>query len=187
MQQELADFDVVAKSIPSITLISDAKIRSDTAVVFMQLLRESKWPNLEKQQMLPILAISGMEHVNAVVEMCLAIADILKKRHNVVINIDYLISGAILHDASKLVEFEPTNNGERKTKIGDLVQHTVRCVSLMLDRKMPEEIAHVVVSHTPQSRTAPKTIESIILYFIDSIDYSVMRVKLGLGSDIQKT
>ncbi|MDG6994890.1 MAG: HD domain-containing protein [Nitrososphaerota archaeon] len=176
----------LSKSIPLLNLISDTKIRFDTSSVFVQLLHESKWKTLEEQPIVSSIRVSGLEHVNTVVELCVSTAEILRKFHKVQINMDYLISGAVLHDASKLVEYEPTESGERKTKLGELGQHTIRCVSLMLSKNMPMEIVHIVLTHTPQSASMPKTIESVILYFADSTDYNVLRINHGLAADIKK-
>ena len=119
--EDSSDVTILSKSVPLISAISDERIRSNTAAIFMQLLRESKWPNLERQPMLSFLKISGIEHLNAVVEMCLSTAKIIEKSHGIKIKTDFLISGAILHDASKLVEYEPTEEGERKTKWESMV------------------------------------------------------------------
>ncbi len=149
-------------------------------------MQESKWKTLDQQPIVPSIGVSGLEHVNTVVQLCVGTAEILVKMHSIQINMDYLIAGAILHDASKLVEYEPTDSNERKTKLGELGQHTIKCVSLMFSKKMPEEIIHIVLSHTPQSAAIPKTTEAVIVYFSDSTDYNVLRIKHGLGADIKK-
>ncbi len=176
----------ISESIPDIMRISDEKIRSDTASVYQELLRGSKWKDIAQQYITSKIPISGVEHVNAVVAMSVQMAKIITDRHNIMVNMDYLISGAILHDASKLVEYEPGSDGETRTKLGDLGQHTMKCVALMISRKMPEEIIHIVVSHTPQSATVPKTVEAVIVYFADSADYNVLRIAHKLGADIRK-
>ena len=119
--------------------------------------------------------------------MCTSVAKILENRHGIKVNMDFLIAGSILHDASKLVEYEPVANKERKTKLGDLGQHTLACVSLMLSRKMPEEIVHMVVAHTAKSSTQPKTIEAVILYFVDSLDFNVLKIAHGMTADFRKS
>lgn len=177
---------LLSKSVPFVNLITDEKIRLDTASIFIQLLKESHWKTLEEQAITSSIPVSGIEHVNSVVQMCIRIGETLQKMHHIPINNDFLIAGAILHDASKLSEYEPTDSGEQKTKLGELGQHTIRCVSLILSKKMPEEILHIVISHTPQSRTIPKTIEAIILYFADGLDYNVLRVTNGMSPDITK-
>ncbi|MGA2876869.1 MAG: HD domain-containing protein [Nitrososphaerales archaeon] len=180
------DIDAFSAILPSLNLIKDAKIRSDTAEVYMQLLRESKWPNLEKQPVASFLKTSGVEHVKAVVEICTEVAKVLESSHSIKVNMDFLISGAILHDASKLVEYEPTSDGEKATKIGEMGQHTLSCVRLMFSKKMPEEIIHIVLAHTPKSSVIPKTVESVILYYADCTDYNVLRLVDGKGPDIRK-
>jgi len=176
----------ISESIPDIMRISDEKIRSDTASIYQELLRESEWKDISQQYMTSKIPVSGIEHVNAVVAMSMSMAKIIADQHSIKVNMDYLISGAILHDASKLAEYEPSSGGETRTKLGDLGQHTMKCVALMISRKMPEEIIHIVVSHTPQSATLPKTVESVIVYFADSADYNVLRIVHKLGADIRK-
>ena len=187
MRQEAgSDVETLVKFIPKAGDIVDEDLKQKTASVYLALFREGNWKDITDQPATNAVPVSNVDHTNAVVELCLGVADTLERHHKVKVNRDYLIASAVLHDASKLVEYEPAERGEKRTKLGELGQHTMRCVSLMLSSGMPLEVVHAVLAHTPQSAAIPKTVEAIIVYFVDALDYNVLRVTNGLGPDIMK-
>jgi 23S rRNA maturation-related 3'-5' exoribonuclease YhaM len=103
--------------------------------------------------------------------MALAVADAFERHHRVKVNRDYLIAGAILQDASKVVEFERGADGTAvPTEIGRNYPHAFWAAHVALRHEIPDEIVHVLLTHTPQASKFPTTLEGKILYYVDQID-----------------
>ncbi len=108
---------------------------------------------------------------------------------------DLLITGAILHDIGKTTEFEYRTRIDYSDE-GRLLNHIVLGLQ-MIDEKLrkikdfPEEQAlllkHVVVSHHGArefgSPEPPKTLEAVLLSYIDEIDAKVNAIRDFIASE----
>lgn len=105
------------------------------------------------------------------------------------INKDLLTAGAILHDIGKIYELSYMRAFEY-TDVGRLIGHITIGVELIDDRirgieGFPRELAtllkHMILSHHGLleygSPKRPKTIEAIILYYLDDMDAKVNAVQ----------
>ena len=111
------------------------------------------------------------------------------------INRDLLIAGAMLHDIGKTEEFEYQFRIDYSDQ-GRLLNHIVIGIE-MLDEKLleikdfPEEkmllLKHMIVSHHGTrefgSPEPPKTIEAVILNYIDEIDSKVNGIRDFMASE----
>ena len=102
---------------------------------------------------------------------------------------DMLIAGAILHDIGKLREFDYTSAIDYSDE-GRLLSHIVIGLE-MLDEKLreipdvPREQAnllkHMIVSHHGEpafgAPEPPKTIEAVVLHYIDDLDSKINAVR----------
>ena len=111
------------------------------------------------------------------------------------INRDLLLSGAILHDIGKVDEFEYQFKIDYSDK-GRLLNHIVIGLK-MVDEKLsgikhfPEDqvllLKHLIVSHHGTrefgSPEPPKTIEAVLLNYIDEIDSKVNAIRDFIASE----
>ena len=104
-----------------------------------------------------------VKHTTAVVEMCIQLADIIEKNYGITINRDYLIAGALLHDIMKVYEWK---EGQR-TDI--LIDHADLIALELYKRDFPEEVIHIVISHPGDSSSPPRTVEALILHYVDTL------------------
>ncbi len=117
-----------------------------------------------------------MVHNRAVVKMAIASADVLEEIHGVKINRDYLISAALLQDASKLVEYEPDEKDIVKhSDIGARFPHGFYVAHLATAAKLPNEIVQSIITHTPDAAEFPKTVIGKILFYTDQIDMAGLK------------
>lgn len=103
------------------------------------------------------------------------------------IDLDLLIGGALLHDASKIIEFKGPTETEysiRGQLIGHLVLGTLEIEKTaerlgLLDKEEVMLLEHMLISHHGQPQFGackkPETPEALLLWIIDTID-SKMRV-----------
>jgi HD superfamily phosphohydrolase YqeK len=162
----------IKKLFPRVSDIKNAEIREKVISFWWDAWKESKFSKIEHlSQWEPSrekLDISNVEHTNQVVECAIAIAQVVKREQNLNINMDTLIAASILHDADKILMFDPSNGN--MTHLGTYLPHTGIAAHLALQAGLPLDIVHAIASHSPNySSVPPKTIEAVILYHADQI------------------
>ena len=176
-RQRAGTRDDVAEAFPELELIADASLRNCVAEVWLECWRESAWVKLEDAPKSPTLpSPSLVAHTRAVVRLALATADLerdLRGRHY---DRDTLVAGALLHDVSKLVEWEPGPAGPVASKRGRLLQHAVYAAHKALAKGVVDEVVHIVISHTEQSGVAPQTWECKLVRSADLIDSAALEL-----------
>ncbi|MCD6398874.1 MAG: HDIG domain-containing protein [Candidatus Aenigmarchaeota archaeon] len=105
-------------------------------------------------------------HTISVTEICIKLAEHFKKTYNKKINLDFLISGSILHDIAKV--FEIKKQGETLSFNNFILDHVRLGAAELYARGFPEEVVHIVGAHA--GGDTPRTIEAIILDVADSLD-----------------
>lgn len=136
--------------------------------------------------------LSGLlEHV---LSIC-GLADKVVAHYKGGINRDLLVAGALLHDIGKIYELSFKKSFEY-TDEGRLLGHITIGVEL-IDRKMREQkdfpnglsvlLKHMILSHHGHlefgSPKRPKTIEAILLSYLDDMDAKVSAVKALIEGD----
>lgn len=128
------------------------------------------------------------EHTLSVMEMCDRAAD-----HYPGVDRDLLLAGAFCHDIGKTVELavEP---GFPYTEQGELLGHIPLGFAMVRERAARIEgfpvdratdLGHLVLSHQGQldwgSPVQPRTLEAIVLHFVDNMDSKVATAKTHLA------
>lgn len=138
-------------------------------------------------------AAKAMHHVflGGLLEHSLAVADLVDDicRRYPGVNRDLLIAGALLHDVGKVNELCYTRSFDY-TDEGKLIGHIVMGVEMVDDKiraipEFPQRTAillkHLLLSHHGQyeygSPKRPKTIEAVILNFLDDLDSKINGVR----------
>lgn len=144
-------------------------------------------------------AAKSMHHVylGGLLEHSLAVAvlasDICNRYPD--LNRDLLVVGALLHDVGKVVELRYQRSFEY-TDAGKLLGHIVIGVELVEDKLrhlqgFPQELAihlkHLLLSHHGQyeygSPKRPKTMEAVILNFLDDLDSKINGVRTHISRE----
>lgn len=125
-----------------------------------------------------------LEHILSMCGLATKVAEHYKDK----VDKDMLIAGAVLHDIGKIYELSYQRSFDY-TDEGKLLGHITLGVELIdsklrLDKDFPRETAvllkHMVLSHHGflefGSPKRPKTLEAMILYFIDDLDAKVTAI-----------
>ena len=109
-----------------------------------------------------------VDHTVAVVNNCIHLAAALKETYpKIKIDMDTLISAAILHDIMKVHTFY-IKKGVRHT--GVTLDHGIWAAAELYARGFPENVIHCVASHGGKEINPPLTVEAVILRFADLFD-----------------
>lgn len=87
---------------------------------------------------------------------------------NLPVDMDVLISGAILADVGKLLEYELDSEGRAvQGKYGQYLRHPFSGVSLAEACGVPPEVCHIIASHAGEGDLVKRTTEAYIVHHAD--------------------
>ena len=112
-----------------------------------------------------------VDHVRDVTACAVALAETLLDRRDVDLSLDTVVAGALVHDVSKLAEFD----GIDETPVGDLLGHPHYGVHVVARAGLPVELAHITLSHTGRTTVEPATIEAEIVRRADEVAAAAIR------------
>jgi len=161
--------------------IKDFKLRDAIAEIWCETAAEMTWDTLEEipKNTKEEHGRSLMGHIKGVTAMALAICEAAKSLHGKEYNKDIMIAACLLHDVSKLVEYEPdpekprkanTPRAGRPSKLGQNVQHAIYAAHMMLNKGLSLELVNLVITHTHASGVRGKTWEAAALFYADFAD-----------------
>lgn len=112
-----------------------------------------------------------VDHVRDVTDCALALAETLAERRDLPLSLDTVVAGALVHDVSKLAEFD----GMEPTPVYDLLGHPYYGVHAVARAGLPVELAHIVLSHTPRTTLEPATLEAELVRRADEAAAAAIR------------
>ncbi len=170
----LSDQDIskIAGLLPEIGQISDPRLKEQVAAVWLKLWELSGYSDLTEAFFMPdIPDVSLIDHTRSVTRNAVAIARTLEELHGVRVNYDRLLAAALLHDASKCVEYERKPDGTYgRSEVGKNLPHSYLVVETGRQVGLPDDICHLVAAHSPTSPVVPRYIEGAILLHADLVD-----------------
>jgi len=172
MREELLEL------IPEFNLIEDSDLKEKTLKVWEITLKAGGW-ELKDLQRIPFTLLiepcpcSMLEHIRGVTRVCIEAEKALRSiyKNKLKINRDYLIAGALLHDIGKLVEYKEEKGKFIKSKSGTLLRHPISGVGLCYNQGIPEEVMHIIASHSWEGDRSKRTPEAIIVHHADFINF----------------
>jgi putative nucleotidyltransferase with HDIG domain len=166
------------KFIPEFNLIKDSDLKEKVLKVWDIALRAGNWDAKDLQRMPFTLLIDPcpctmVEHIRGVVNVSIEAAKALQSiyQDKIKINEDYLIAGALLHDIGKLVEYKEENRRFIQSNWGKLVRHPISGVGLCYSQDLPEEVMHIIASHSWEGDRCKRTPEAIIVHHADFTNF----------------
>jgi len=172
------DASHVREVFPEIAEIEDEALRAAVVEAWATAMAETDTDDLHSVQWLPSeMARLGLEdeplvdHVRDVAAGAVGLAEVLLDRRDTAVDVDTVLAGALVHDASKLYEFD----GMDETPVGDLLGHPHYGVHVAAAAGLPVEIAHIVLSHSDMSAVDPATIEAAVVQHADRVAAAAIR------------
>lgn len=149
----------VQKLWPELEWIKDKSLREKTAKTW-ELAIERSILDIEDLEKIPFtllygsdLKVSFMAHKRCVVHVARTSGEKMNEffGNNLPVNMDVLISGAILADVGKLLEYEIDKDGKTvQGKYGQYLRHPFSGVSLAEECGVPPEVCHIIAAHAQE-------------------------------------
>lgn len=176
----------VVASFPEVKDINDSDLRErvyDAWTMSLQLNGYSKAEELEHSGTPGVLVSSEhsqVDHVRGVTRIAVAMAKELKTSFvELNISLDEVLAAGICHDVGKPFEYNPRNRGrwsESSPQTGfPAMRHTTYGVYIALTTGLPENIAHVVASHSAEGDLIERSTVAAIVHYADEVYWSALR------------
>ncbi|HHN93689.1 MAG TPA: HDIG domain-containing protein [Anaerolineae bacterium] len=174
--------------IPEFDLIADDDLREKTIQTWLEAMEESGWTPDALAQMPFTLLIdpcpaSYIEHIRAVTLTALRAAEVFAEIYGerLPVNTDYLISGGLLHDIGKLLEYENRADGVTvQTYAGKLLRHPFTGMELAARNGLPVEVQHIIAAHAGEGDKVIRTTEATLINHADFMNFHSLK---RLGQD----
>lgn len=160
--------------------ISNVELREKTAKVWEKALEKSvlKASDLNRIPFTllagPDLKVTFMDHKRAVVHIAYDSGKKINKffKDQLPVDIDILISGAILCDVGKLLEYVLDENGNAVQGLyGKYLRHPFSGVSLAESLGIPPEVTHIIATHAGEGDMVKRTTEAYIVHHADFMTF----------------
>lgn len=170
----------IQSTFPEVAAIDDDGLKSKVVDAWATSMRENDIDDLPEVPWLPptqrelsLPRESLVDHVRDVTSCAVALAETLSERRDgtVSLDMDTVIAGSLVHDVSKLAEFD----GMDGTEIYDLLGHPYYGVHIAARANMGPEYAHIILSHTDRTPVEPATIEAALVKHADEIAAAAIR------------
>ena len=179
----------VKKLWPELEWINDISLRERTAETWEKALERSVL-NAADLDIIPFtllcgpdLKVSFMAHKRCVVHIARESGEKMNTFFgaDLPVNMDVLISGAILADVGKLLEYELDKSGKAvQGKYGQYLRHPFSGVSLAEECGVPPEVCHIIAAHAHEGDLVKRTTEAYIVHHADFMTFLPFKSRLVL-------
>lgn len=168
----------VKKLWPEIEWIQDSSLRQKTLDAWTYAIENSVL-TCEDLEVIPFSLlikdcnVSFMNHKRTCVQLAVDIANTMKKNFGdaIKINMDILISGAILIDVGKLIEYDKVDGELTTSHAGKLLRHPFSGVAIADRFGLPTEVLHIIAYHSKEGDLGKRSVESIIVHHADFVSF----------------
>lgn len=177
----------IKKLWPELEWISDPDLREKTARTWEVALERSVL-TAEDLNRIPFTLLCGpdlkvtfMDHKRCVVHVARDAGMKMNEffRNDLPVNMDVLISGAILADVGKMLEYELDANGKAvQGKYGQYLRHPFSGVSLAEECGVPPEVCHIIAAHAHEGDLVKRTTEAYIVHHADFMTFLPFKSRL---------
>ena len=175
--------DRLLELVPEFNLIEDEGLREQTIHVWEVAMERSGWTADDLLQMPFTLLINPcpanyIEHVRAVTLTAYRSAGLFGEIYceRVPLNMDLLVSGGLLHDIGKLLEYELQEDGRTvQTGDGALVRHPFSGAALAYELGLPPEVQHMISAHAGEGDKIKRSPEATLINKADFMSFETLR------------
>ena len=162
---------------PEIDWIKDATLRAKTLDAWVYAIENSVLTPADLEtipfSLLIKTHVSFMNHKRTCVQLAVDMANTMQKNFGdaIKIDMDVLISGAILIDVGKLIEYDMKDGKLVTSEAGKLVRHPFSGVAIADRFGLPPTVLHIIGTHSKEGDFGMRTTESIIVHHADFVSF----------------
>lgn len=170
---------------PELDWITDNGLREKTARTWELALERSVLTPAHLESipftlLIPDVKVSFMKHKRCVVHIARDCGEHMNRffGESLPVNMDVLISGAILADVGKLLEYELAGGKVEQGRYGKYLRHPFSGVSLAEECGVPPEVCHIIAAHASEGDHVKRTTEAYIVHHADFMTFLPFRERL---------
>ena len=163
---------------PEINWIKDEELRKKTRDAWVYAIENSPLEPKDLEEipfslLIKNCNVSFMNHKRTCVQLAVDIAKKMVENFadEINVNMDILISGAILIDVGKLLEYEIIDGKLGTSNYGKVVRHPFSGVAIAARFGLPPEVQHIIGTHSKEGDLGKRTVESIIVHHADFVSF----------------
>jgi len=131
--------------------------------------------------LVPDLKVSFMAHKRSVAHIAKDAGNQMNKfyKDDLPVNMDVLISGAILADVGKLLEYVKDENGKAiQGTYGKYLRHPFSGVSIAEECGIPAEVCHIIAAHATEGNLVKRSTEAYVVHHADFMTFLPFKSRL---------
>ncbi|MBI2907170.1 MAG: HD domain-containing protein [Chloroflexi bacterium] len=164
-----ADREAITKAFPLIQKIVDAKLREGVIKAWYMAWKESSFKKLEDAPfgLDPAPGETLVKHTNAVTGASCGMGDQLMQVYGVKVNMDYVLTGAILHDLDKIVMYDRRDGKIVMSELGQKIFHGAYAAHIALLVGLPQDIVFILMAHSGTVNSILRSPEARLITCVD--------------------
>jgi putative nucleotidyltransferase with HDIG domain len=177
--------DEAKKLWPELEWIKDEELREKTTKTWAIALERSVLTaedlnTIPFTLLVPGLKVTFMAHKRAVVHIARDAGEKFNQffKDDLPVNMDVLISGAILADVGKLLEYEMKDGKAVQGNYGKYLRHPFSGVSLAEECGVPAEVCHIIAGHAKEGDLVKRSTEAYIVHHADFMTFLPFKERL---------
>jgi hypothetical protein len=177
----------VLKLWPELEWIQDEELKNKTAYTWELALKRSVLTPDDLNRIPftllcgPDLKVTFMDHKRSVVHIVRDAGNKVNEMYHgeLPVNMDVLISGAILADVGKLLEYVLDDSGKAVQGVyGKYLRHPFSGVSLAEEAGIPAEVLHIIAAHAGEGNLVKRTTEAYLVHHTDFMTFLPFKDRL---------
>jgi putative nucleotidyltransferase with HDIG domain len=164
--------------LPELDWIKDEELREKTLDVWIDAMETGGWEVPDMKDIPFTLLIEDtdltlLDHTRVVTQTAFAIASTMAEFYGdrMPINMDYLVSGGLLHDVGKLVEYRRLGDKIVKSEAGKDLRHPFSGTALAYKHGIPTMICHLIAMHAKEGEGGRRNPEAWIIHYADFVNF----------------
>ena len=171
--------DEVQRIWPELEWIEDQDLRDKTTDCWVRAFEYSPLTPADLERIpftlkVPDCPVTFMAHKRAVVHVARDAARTVGDffADALPVNMDVVISGAILADVGKLLEYESDGEGgSRASARGKYLRHPFTGVAVAMECGLPDAVCHIIATHAGEGNMVARTTEAWLVHHADFMTY----------------
>ena len=172
---------------PELEWIKDKELRDKTAKTWALALERSVLTvgdlnTIPFTLLVPNLKVTFMAHKRAVVHICKDSGEQMNKffKDDLPVDMDVLISGAILCDVGKLLEYELKDGKAVQGSYGKYLRHPFSGVSIAEQCGVPSSVCHIIATHAGEGDMVKRSTEAYVVHHSDFMTFLPFKNRLQI-------